>query len=99
MNFTTAGLVRVRTRGFLQDLQQLPQNYVAIVFLAIAACSDDDGELVFLSDDEVLDFIHTHRQQLADMMMDAQAAIIALQNGTSDVSYYNKVTKNLTKWH
>jgi hypothetical protein len=80
MNFTTVGLARIKTPEFLLTLQQLPQSHEAIVLLAIAACSDEDGTLIVSSEDEPFHFIRSHRGQLADLMMEAQDSVIAIQN-------------------
>jgi hypothetical protein len=79
MNFTAAGFARVRTPEFLQTLQQLPDAQTAILYLAIAACADQDGNLMF-SDNEQLDFTNSHWKQLVDLLMEAKTAIIAMQN-------------------
>ena len=59
MNFTASGLALVKTPEFLLRLQLLPQNHEAFFFLAIAACSEEDGTLVLWSEDEPVDFIET----------------------------------------
>ncbi len=79
MHFTDAGLARIKTPEFLLTLQQLPQNLEAIMFLAIAACSDEDGTLIH-SEYELFHFIRSHRDQLTGLMMEAQDSIIAIQN-------------------
>jgi len=79
MHFTDAGLARIKTLEFLLTLQQLPQNLEAIMFLAIAACSDERGTLIH-SEYELFDFIRSHREQLAGLMMVAQDSVIAMQN-------------------
>jgi hypothetical protein len=81
MNFTDAGLARIKTPEFLLTLQQLPQNEEAIIFLAISACSNTDGTLIVSSEEEAFHFIRAHREQLANLMMEAQDAVIAMQNG------------------
>jgi hypothetical protein len=83
MNFTSTGLARIKTPEFLLRLQQLPHVHEAIIFLAIAACSDEEGTLVVSSEDEPFHFIRSHREQLADLMMEAQSTIIATQTALS----------------
>jgi hypothetical protein len=81
MNFTIVGLARIKSREFLQTLQTLPQNHVAIVFLAATACSHENGFI--LSERILRPFIRAHKKQLVDLMIEAQAAIIAMQHGDS----------------
>jgi hypothetical protein len=80
VHFTDAGLARIKTQEFLLTLQQLPPDHTAIVFLAMAACSDEDGTLMVASEDEPFNFVRSHREKLADLMIEAQDSIIALQN-------------------
>jgi hypothetical protein len=80
MTFTDAGLARIMTPEFLLTLQQLPQDQEAILFLALAACSDEDGTLMLSSEDEPFYFIRSHRKRLADLMVEATDSVIAIQN-------------------
>ena len=83
MNFTAVGLARIKTLEFLQTLQQLPEYHAALVLVAIAACSDEQGHLVCSHEDDVHDFIIAHREQFVGLMMEAQRAIIVMHNGSS----------------
>ena len=80
MNFTTVGLARIKTPEFLQILQQLPDYHTALVLVSIAACSDEQGHLVFSHEDDVHDFIIAHREQFVGIMMEAQSVIVAMHN-------------------
>jgi hypothetical protein len=79
MNFTAAGLARIKTPDFLHRLEQVPQDYGWLISVVIEACSDDQGCLVHSDEGEIHDFITTHREQFADIMMEVQTAFFALQ--------------------
>ena len=85
MNFTAAGRERIKTREFLLMIQQLNDSHEALIFLSIAACSDENGTLVVSSEDEPFYFVRSHREQLADLMMDVQAEVIAMQNASCNI--------------
>jgi hypothetical protein len=80
MHITAAGLARIKTLEFLLMMQQLPQDYAAIAFLAVGVCSDEDGTLTISAADELGDFIRSHRDQLIDLMMEVQDDVLALPN-------------------
>jgi len=79
VNFTAAGLARIKTPDFLHFLEQVPQDYGWLICVVIEACSDEQGWLVCSDEGEIHDFITTHRKQLVDIMREVQSAFFALQ--------------------
>jgi hypothetical protein len=78
MNFTAAGLARIKTPEFLLQIQQLPELYMRMIFLVIGACSDKDGNLVTPSGDEARSFYRSHYEQLARLMVEVDLDVIAM---------------------
>jgi hypothetical protein len=80
-NITIAGLARIKTREFLLMMQQLPQHsWDAILFLAMALCTDENGVFPIPEKDELRDFLGSHQEQLLELMSEVEDDVLALPN-------------------
>jgi hypothetical protein len=84
MNFTTAGLARIKAPEFLLKFDQLLDFHSKITFLVIAVCSGKDGLFAIPTKDELRhelqSFLRSHYEQLINLMIEAESDVAALQD-------------------